>query len=108
MRRTSSSDSPPYHDHRHQARHRFAGGEEGHAESEQQDSDREKEIIEAGHEAEAFILRIALLRPDVTALGNERAQGIRLRLRHHAGDDRGVEILALDAHSFSTVTLRLV
>ena len=39
---------------------------------------------------------------------HEYPQCIGLRLRQHTGGDRGVEILVLDAQSFSTVTLRLV
>ena len=79
-----------------------------HAETEQQNADGEEEIVEAGHEAEALVFGSGLLQPRAMTLGNERAQGIGLRLRHHAGSDCGVDVFALDAQSFSTVTLRLV
>ena len=84
MRRTSNSDSRPDDDHRDQARQRLAAGEEHHAEAEQQDADREEEIVEAGHEAEAFVFR---RRPAAGAAlrrsRDERAQRIGLRLRQH-------------------------
>ena len=108
MRRTSNSDNAQTDRCRDEARQRNAAGEEHHAEAEQQNADGEKEIVEAGHEAEAFVFRSGLLKPRAMALGNEGAQGVGLRLRHHAGGDRGVDVFAFDAQSFSTVTLRLV
>ena len=68
----------------------------------------EEKIVEAAHEVEAFVFVAGLRDGGLLPFGDEPAQCIGLGLRQHAGRDRGVEVLALDGQSFSTVTLRLV
>ena len=47
-----------------------------------------------------------LTEPRAAALSDESAQRVRLRLRDHAGSDRGVDVVAFQAQGVSMPALR--
>jgi hypothetical protein len=84
---------------------RINAGKEGDADSEQDDAYREEKVIEPAHESEAFIVGAFGAR---LPAADKLLQRIKLRGRNDAISDGRFEVVIVNHHSLSTVTLRLV